>query len=103
MVPQDKWTEADWYRVSREEAIAAASAHVAYAASKALAERAAWAFVQQHHPSFDLVSIIPPAIYGPAVIRPASPTELPSSLSAFYAALTGEEASKTLGAYVDIQ
>ncbi|KAF6810564.1 nad dependent epimerase [Colletotrichum sojae] len=39
----------------------------AYRASKKLAEKAAWDFIEQEKPGFDLVTICPPLVLGPVV------------------------------------
>ncbi|ROT43479.1 ketoreductase [Sodiomyces alkalinus F11] len=44
----------------------------AYRASKTLAERAAWDFVDSSKPSFDLVTICPPLVLGPVIHHLAS-------------------------------
>ncbi|KAK5997898.1 Ketoreductase azaE [Cladobotryum mycophilum] len=37
----------------------------AYRVSKTMAEQAAWAFIKDQNPTFDLVTICPPMVYGP--------------------------------------
>ena len=37
----------------------------AYSASKTLAEQAAWAFVKENNPTWDLVTMCPPLVLGP--------------------------------------
>ena len=44
-----------------------ASAMSKYCASKTLAERTAWRFVEQHQPHFDLVSLLPTFVFGPVI------------------------------------
>jgi dihydroflavonol-4-reductase len=53
------YTEADWNRTSDERS--------AYPLAKVLAERAAWDFVSET--SMELVSILPPYIFGPVMTR----------------------------------
>ncbi|KAJ3091206.1 methylglyoxal reductase (NADPH-dependent) gre2 [Physocladia obscura] len=55
-------------------------APVAYHASKTLAEKAAWDFVQSTNPTFDLVVINPPIIFGPIIHPCASPSQLNTSV-----------------------
>ncbi|CAJ0552343.1 Ff.00g063220.m01.CDS01 [Fusarium sp. VM40] len=57
------YTEADWSPLTFEDAYG--DAVIAYAASKALAERAAWDFVASNKPNYSLSTINPPMIYGP--------------------------------------
>lgn len=44
----------------------------AYRASKKLAEKAAWDFVAENKPNFDLVTVCPPLVLGPVVHHLAS-------------------------------
>jgi nucleoside-diphosphate-sugar epimerase len=62
--PQKVYTEEDWYLITYSEALAGTKAD-AYRASKKFAELAAWEFVKEEKPNFDLVSLNPPMIYGP--------------------------------------
>lgn len=57
------YTEADWSPLTLEDAYI--NGVLAYAASKAFAERAAWNFVAENKPNFSLSTINPPMIYGP--------------------------------------
>ncbi|KAK3324867.1 ketoreductase [Apodospora peruviana] len=52
-----------WNPVTRDEAVQ--NPRFTYSASKTLAEKAAWAFIDSEKPSFDLVSINPPLVFGP--------------------------------------
>ncbi|KAH7153192.1 hypothetical protein EDB81DRAFT_790786 [Dactylonectria macrodidyma] len=63
--PAKTFTEADWNPVRLEDINR--SPATAYRASKKLAERAAWDFVETNKPSFDLVTICPPLVLGPVV------------------------------------
>jgi nucleoside-diphosphate-sugar epimerase len=40
---------------------------VKYAASKTLAEQAAWKFVKENSPSFDIVTLLPTFVWGVSV------------------------------------
>ena len=74
-------TEADWtdaVRICEEEGSAAAPVYK-YRASKALAEQAAWRFVREEKPAWDLVVTNPPWVFGP--LYPGAPTVLNSSMS----------------------
>lgn len=57
------YTEADWSPLTLEDAYS--NGVLAYATSKAFAERAAWDFVASNKPNFSLSTINPPMIYGP--------------------------------------
>ncbi|KAJ4256157.1 methylglyoxal reductase (NADPH-dependent) gre2 [Fusarium torreyae] len=59
------YTEADWSPLTVEDAYK--NIALAYATSKACAERAAWEFIPQNKPNFSLTAINPPMIYGPVI------------------------------------
>jgi nucleoside-diphosphate-sugar epimerase len=58
------YTEEDWNSITYEAALVGSKTH-AYRASKKFAELAAWNFVTEDRPNFDLISINPPMIWGP--------------------------------------
>ncbi len=76
--PAKVYTEADWNPVTLEQASAeTAPAIVAYLASKKFAEQAAWEFVSStNQPSFDIVALDPPSVFGPLY----DPSEIASVL-----------------------
>ncbi|GAD98609.1 hypothetical protein MYCGRDRAFT_35581 [Paecilomyces variotii No. 5] len=57
------YTADDWNPVTLEEALA--NPFVGYRGSKTFAERAAWDFVVNEKPNFDLVTLCPPLVFGP--------------------------------------
>jgi dihydroflavonol-4-reductase len=59
--PQRTYSEADWNTDSSLE-------RNPYYYSKAVAERAAWRFIEERHPSWDLVAINPSLVIGPSLI-----------------------------------
>ncbi|KAI5477682.1 ketoreductase [Pseudohyphozyma bogoriensis] len=65
------YTSADWNPFTMEQALAETNPHSIYVASKALAERAAWKFMDDKHPSFTLTTICPVLILGP-MLQPVS-------------------------------
>ncbi|KIJ48633.1 hypothetical protein M422DRAFT_28366 [Sphaerobolus stellatus SS14] len=82
-----------------------------YRASKVLAERAAWEFVDSHknHINWDLITLQPPFIFGPVIHEVHSPSSLNTSSAAFLNFLKNEppKSSKDLtassGSYVDVR
>ncbi|EXJ85673.1 dihydroflavonol-4-reductase [Capronia coronata CBS 617.96] len=62
--PPKLYTEEDWNPIAWEEAVHGDPSK-AYRASKLFAEREAWAFVDKEKPHYDLVTICPPATFGP--------------------------------------
>ncbi|KAH8899120.1 NAD dependent epimerase/dehydratase [Thozetella sp. PMI_491] len=62
------YTGADWNPLTYQQAIDPASdAVVAYRGSKKFAELAAWDFVRDQKPQFDIVTLCPPMTFGPVV------------------------------------
>ena len=60
-----KYKETDWDPVTEDEACE--SPLSAYRASKTFAEKAAWDFVQQEKPNFQITTCNPPLVLGPIV------------------------------------
>ncbi|KAL2683403.1 hypothetical protein Neosp_007873 [[Neocosmospora] mangrovei] len=64
--PGHTYDENDWNDVTYDYAKAADGA-TAYVASKALAEKAAWNFMKERKPGFELTVLCPPMVFGPPV------------------------------------
>jgi len=62
--PPKLYDERDWNPITWDKAIHGNQSE-AYRASKKFAEQAAWKFIEEEKPSFDLVSLCPPATFGP--------------------------------------
>lgn len=62
MRPGYTYTEDDWNPMGREEVKDPA---IAYFVSKAIAEKAAWDFVDNAKPGFTVTALLPPLVYGP--------------------------------------
>lgn len=60
--PEHTYSEKDWSPLTHEEALQSQAA--GYRASKTFAERAAWDFVEEEKPNFDLATINPPMVFG---------------------------------------
>ncbi|OLL25121.1 putative uncharacterized oxidoreductase [Neolecta irregularis DAH-3] len=66
--PGYTYTEADWSPLTYEDGLAAKDdPFTAYRTSKVEAERTAWRFLETEKPSFDIVTICPPLIWGPMI------------------------------------
>ncbi|KJJ31293.1 putative NAD dependent epimerase/dehydratase [Aspergillus flavus AF70] len=64
--PGHIYTEADWNPMTYAEALSESTPDVvSYCAGKTMAEHAAWDFMATENPSFDLVTICPPYVFGP--------------------------------------
>ncbi|GJD04508.1 NAD dependent epimerase/dehydratase [Colletotrichum higginsianum IMI 349063] len=110
--PPKIYDERDWLEVSQQDVEEAQDPRLAYLASKVFAEKAAWAFVAEEKPSFDLVTINPPIVYGPPYDPStlASPQDLNQSNFILYAGLLAPELTsaspvppEVLHLYVDVR
>lgn len=79
----------------------------AYLASKTMAERAAWEFVDKTKPAWDLVTINPSLVLGPILQQVNSPEKLNTSISFVWGLLHGSKNDEDLlapsGAFVDVR
>jgi len=57
-----------------------ASGLTVYSASKTYAEQSSWAWVKEHKPLWDFVTILPPIIWGPYIGEPGKPRSSPGML-----------------------
>lgn len=103
------YTEKDWNPVTREFAQKSTDGSVGYCASKTLAEKAAWSFIETEKPNFDLATICPPMVYGPAVpdsIQSLDLDKLNTSSSDIYRLMNGsstEVPDTAFFAFVDVR
>lgn len=86
--PGYAYSEKDWNPITYEQAQKDPVA--GYYGSKKLAEKAAWDFVENEKPSFDLVTLCPPMVYGPALQEVKNMDNLNTSNAAFYAIFNGQ-------------
>ncbi|KAI0056652.1 D-lactaldehyde dehydrogenase [Artomyces pyxidatus] len=89
---------------------AAAGPGPIYLASKTLAEKAAWEFVEKNKSSisWDLVTLNPPYVYGPPIHEVTSLKELNTSMDGFYKAVVeGAQDAAALasnsGSWIDVR
>jgi nucleoside-diphosphate-sugar epimerase len=85
------YTEEDWYTPDYAQACKATRFQEAYIASKALAEKAAWDFIANHKPHFDLVTINPSRTYGGFTHPVSSASALPVTLTTLARLVDGHE------------
>ena len=84
------YTAADWNPLTYTEAIdKSTSPVIAYRGSKKFAELAAWEFIQEKNPTFDLVTICPPMTFGPVVHPLESLEQLNESNSELWKVASG--------------
>lgn len=83
---------------------------VVYAASKTLAEKAAWEFHNTHKPAWDITTLNPPLVYGPTLLPVNTPADIGGTQSIWYGTViaAGEKDKDQLGekngyAWVDVR
>ncbi len=82
--PKKIYTEEDWNPVTKQEALEMDS-YTAYRGGKTFAEQEAWKFMETTpQPTFDLITICPPLIYGPLRHTVKSVRDLNESNLGFY-------------------
>lgn len=92
--PDYTYTEADWNPISYAEAADQKTpGAVAYCASKTFAERAAFDFVEEKKPNFEITSLCPPMVYGPAAHTVSSLSHLNTSSADIYRLMDGSTKS----------
>ena len=70
--PGYTYTAADWCPLTYEDGVSATNAPTAYRASKAVAEKTTWEYLETHQAGFDLVSLCPAMVFGPFLDTPYS-------------------------------
>jgi nucleoside-diphosphate-sugar epimerase len=88
------YTEKDWNPMTYEQA-AVADGSTAYCASKGLAEKAMWEWMEANKPSFTLATINPPWIFGPHVAPLRDTSRLNESSHALYSLLGADKVPPT--------
>lgn len=86
--PNHTFTEASWNPAGLADIHS--SPATAYRVSKTLAERAAWKFVADEKPNFDLVTVCPPLVLGPVVHHLATLDSINTSNERVVALLQGK-------------
>ncbi|WVQ81866.1 hypothetical protein IAT38_003993 [Cryptococcus sp. DSM 104549] len=108
--PPVVYTEKDWNGDSiphvDEKGIESEGMH-SYLASKTLAEKALWKFIEDEKPSWEGVAICPPYVLGEVIHQCDSPEKLNTSVAAFWGWAAGEKSEKDLpgpiGNWVDVK
>ncbi|TPX41492.1 hypothetical protein SeMB42_g05555 [Synchytrium endobioticum] len=98
--PEDhRYTEADWNNTNKSED----GGMLAYRASKVMAERAAWEFVKEANPKFDLVTICPPLVIGPLLHETNGVEQLNTSNNSIWGLLSGKAKPVAAMGFVDVR
>lgn len=82
------YSEKDWNPVTYEQA--QKNSVTGYFASKKLAEKAAWDFIENEKPRFDLVALCPPMVYGPVLQEVKDMNSLNTSSAGSYSIFSGQ-------------
>ena len=90
----EDWNETDPKTVEKDPKNA--NGLVAYRASKSLAEKAMWDFIEKSKPSFDAVSVCPPMIFGPIIHQVDSVEKLNTSSKFWFELIQGKKDESTL-------
>ncbi|WVQ68084.1 uncharacterized protein L199_006290 [Kwoniella botswanensis] len=108
--PPVVYTEEDWNQDSIshvEKNGVKSSGAMAYQASKTLAEKALWKFIEDEKPSWDAVAINPPLVLGEVIHQVDSPEKLNTSVAYFWQWATGKKTESDLpgpmGNWVDVK
>ncbi|TPX33579.1 hypothetical protein SmJEL517_g03563 [Synchytrium microbalum] len=94
-----EYTEADWNESSKPED----AGMLGYRASKTLAERAAWKFVEDNQPKFDIVTINPPLVIGALIHETSGVEQLNTSTNNVYNILKGNPIPPGAIGFVDVK
>jgi nucleoside-diphosphate-sugar epimerase len=103
--PPKVYNETLWNPITMEQALATKDGGQAYTASKKLAERAAWDFVEREKPSWTLTVLNPPMIYGPVLQPGATRSNLNTSSLRILKLYEGTPPNGPVGSpmYVDVR
>ncbi|GFZ47245.1 hypothetical protein JCM24511_04988 [Saitozyma sp. JCM 24511] len=99
--PTYHYTEKDWNEdaVPHVEKMGLDSVGFhSYSASKVLAEKAFWKFIEDEKPSWDGVTVNPPLVIGPVIHECASPLKVNTSVAMFYVFAAGMKREEDLPA-----
>lgn len=82
------YSEKDWSPLTYQHGLQNGS--LAYITSKALAEKSAWEFIEQEKPGFDLATICPTYVFGPALQEVTSLKNLNGTSQIYYDLFNGD-------------
>ena len=103
MRPGHTYSETDWNPMTYEQATTA-DGTTAYCASKALAEKAMWAWVETEKPHFTLATINPPWVFGPHVGGLSSTAHLNESTHLLFSMLGADQIPAfDFGGFADVR
>ncbi|KAG9123472.1 methylglyoxal reductase (NADPH-dependent) gre2 [Ceratobasidium sp. 392] len=86
--PGYAYSEKDWNPITPEAALKDTVG--GYYGSKTFAEKAAWDFFEAEKPSYELITLCPPMVYGPVLQEVTDMNKLNTSSAAFYNIFAGK-------------
>lgn len=90
--PGYTYTAEHWNPATYQDAIEAGGAGAfSYSVSKKLAEQAAWDFVQNENPTFEIACVNPPMIYGPSLQPGVKLSNLNTSSATIYGLISSSD------------
>ncbi|KZP01482.1 NAD-P-binding protein [Calocera viscosa TUFC12733] len=101
--PGKTYTADDWLPATWDQAASSSNPFFVYSASKVLAEKAAYDFVEKEKPSFFITTFCPPIIFGPPPQPEATTTNLNTSIALLWAIFSGQskDLDTSLPVFVD--
>lgn len=99
------YTGRDWNPLTYQESIAPGTpSHIAYRGAKKFAEKAAWDFVREQKPNFDLVTLCPSMTFGPIVHPISSMDQLNESNAMLWKIAQGQPlATARVPSWIDVR
>lgn len=96
------YTEKDWNPLTNKF-LASLYGPTAYLASKTLAEKEVWSFIEQSKPHFDAVVLCPPMVYGPLAHQVDKASDLNESSAQVYKLLGATNVPKDDTPFCDVR
>ncbi|KZT56867.1 NAD(P)-binding protein [Calocera cornea HHB12733] len=104
--PGKTYTSDDWNPATWDQAASSTNPLFVYSASKSIAEKAAYDFVEHEKPDFALTTFCPPIIYGPPLQPEVTTSNLNTSTYVVWELLSGqakEIPDTTLPIFIDVR
>ncbi|KZP01478.1 NAD-P-binding protein [Calocera viscosa TUFC12733] len=104
--PGKTFTADDWNPATWEQGATVPNPFFVYSVSKAIAEKAAFEFVEKEKPGFSITTLCPPIMYGPPIQPEVTTSNLNTSMSIIWSVLSGqskEYPTTGLPVFVDVR
>ncbi|KIW20290.1 hypothetical protein PV08_00865 [Exophiala spinifera] len=98
------YTGRDWNPQSYDESIdPTTSPEMAYRGSKKFAELEAWNFIDREKPTFDIVTLCPPMVFGPMRHPVTTLSDLNETSEALWKITSGQDIPRGITFYIDVR